>query len=240
VAEKGFVFLALDYSQIEMRVLAALADDEIMIETFRTGKDIHGAVASHVFGVPESEVTKDQRRHAKAINFGIVYGMGITALQQALGGTRAEAEEFHSNYFIKFPKILNYLENIKRSASKNGYTETFFGRRRYFPGFSSHIPYVRAMAERMAMNAPLQGTAADIVKLAMIKVDTAISEKKMENEIRMLLQVHDELIFEVREDAAEKAIPLLKQAMEHACEFAVPLLVEVARGEKWGEMKRLV
>jgi DNA polymerase-1 len=135
---------------------------------------------------------------------------------------------------------LNYLENIKRSASKNGYTETFFGRRRYFPGFSSHIPYVRAMAESMAMNAPLQGTAADIVKLAMIKVDTAISEKKMENEIRMLLQVHDELIFEVREDAAEKAIPLLKQAMEHACEFAVPLLVEVARGEKWGEMKRLV
>jgi DNA polymerase-1 len=239
VAEDGFLFASLDYSQIEMRVLAALSEDEILTDTFRTGKDIHASVASHVFGVPEAEVTKDQRRKAKVINFGIIYGMGVTALQQNLGGTRAEAEEFYKNYFEKFPKISSYFENVKKEASRNGYTETLFGRRRYFPGFESHIPYVRAMAERMAMNAPIQGTAADIVKFAMIQTHKELTEKNFIKDARMLLQVHDELIFEIKEDAWNTVVPIIQNAMEHACEIAVPLIVSVAQGRKWGELTKI-
>ena len=239
VAEDGYMFASLDYSQIEMRVLAALSEDEIMIETFREGKDIHSAVAMHVFGVSESEVTKDMRRRAKVINFGIIYGMGITTLQKNLGGTRAEAEEFHKNYFEKFPKIASYFEKVKKDAVKLGYTETLFGRRRYFPGLESNIPYVKAMAERMAMNAPLQGTAADIMKLAMIQVHQKLSEKHFTNDVRMLLPVHDELIFEIKEEAFTTDIPIIKKAMEHACELAVPLIVSVASGKRWGSMEKM-
>jgi len=238
VAKKGSTLLSIDYSQIEMRVLAALSGDPVLVETFRTGKDVHSAVAAHVFGVSEDQVTKEMRRRAKVINFGIIYGMGVTALQGNLGGTRAEAEEFHANYFIKFPKIAEYFDEIKRFASKNGYTETLFGRRRYFPGFSSHIPYVRAMAERMAMNAPLQGTAADIMKLAMISVEKTIVGKKMEETVKMLLQVHDELIFEVNEDVLDHAIPILKKAMEETCALSVPLIVESATGKRWGSLEK--
>ncbi|MFA6565439.1 MAG: DNA polymerase [Candidatus Paceibacterota bacterium] len=239
VAEDGFLFASLDYSQIEMRVLAALSEDEILTNVFRTGKDIHSAVAMHVFGVPEDEVTKEMRRRAKVINFGIIYGMGVTALQKNLGGTRAEAEEFHKNYFEKFPKIASYFETIKKDALNSGYTETLFGRRRYFPGLGSHIPYVRAMAERMAMNAPLQGTAADIMKLAMIKTYNTLKEQNFTNHARMLLQVHDELIFEVKEDAWNTVVPIIEDATEHACEIAVPLVVSVARGKRWGELTKV-
>ncbi len=238
VAEDGYTFASLDYSQIEMRVLAALSDDEIMIETFREGKDIHSAVAMHVFGVSESDVTKDMRRRAKVINFGIIYGMGITTLQKNLGGTRAEAEEFHKNYFEKFPKIASYFEKVKKDAVKLGYTETLFGRRRYFPGLESHIPYVKAMAERMAMNAPLQGTAADIMKLAMIQVYQEISKKDLSKNTRMLLQVHDELIFEIKKEDIDTVIPVVKKAMENACELSVPLIVSVATGKNWGSMEK--
>ena len=239
VTEDGYMFASLDYSQIEMRVLAALSEDEIMIGTFREGKDIHSAVAMHVFGVSESEVTKDMRRRAKVINFGIIYGMGITALQQNLGGTRAEAEEFHKNYFEKFPKIASYFETVKKDAVRLGYTETLFGRRRYFPGLGSHIPYVKAMAERMAMNAPLQGTAADIMKLAMIKSHQELAEKDFTKVTRMLLQVHDELIFEIKENAFNTVIPVIKEAMEHACELSIPLTVSVASGKRWGSMEKM-
>lgn len=235
VTEKGNVLVAVDYSQIEMRVLAEMSGDETLLETFNEGKDVHASVASRVFGVPESDVTKDMRRKAKVINFGIIYGMGITALQGNLGGTRAEAQEFYDNYFAKFPKIGGYFEKVKREAAKKGYTETLFGRRRYFPGFSSSLPYVRAMAERMAMNAPLQGTAADIMKLAMIQVDKAISENK---EASMLLQVHDELIFEVKKNEVDRIVPLIKTAMERVGNLSVPLVVEASVGEKWGEMKK--
>lgn len=237
VAEKGNILVAVDYSQIEMRILAELSQDEILLETFRSGKDVHASVASRVFGVPENEVTKDMRRKAKVINFGIIYGMGVTALQGNLGGTRAEAQEFYDNYFMKFPKIAGYFEKVKREAAKIGYTETLFGRRRYFPGFGSSMPFVRAMAERMAMNAPIQGTAADVVKLAMIQVDTAISQNES---ISLLLQVHDELIFEIKKDAVDGAIPLIKNAMENVGKLSVPLVVDVSIGEKWGEMKKMV
>ncbi|MCX6735646.1 MAG: DNA polymerase [Candidatus Parcubacteria bacterium] len=238
VAEDGYTFASLDYSQIEMRVLAALSDDEIMIETFREGKDIHSAVAMHVFGVSESDVTKDMRRRAKVINFGIIYGMGITTLQKNLGGTRAEAEEFHKNYFEKFPKIASYFEKVKKDAVKLGYTETLFGRRRYFPGLESHIPYVKAMAERMAMNAPLQGTAADIMKLAMIQAHNEVLKNNTGEKARMLLQVHDELIFEIKKEDIDTVIPVVKKAMENACELSVPLIVSVATGKNWGSMDK--
>jgi len=239
IAKDGYLFASLDYSQIEMRVLAALSEDEILMDTFRTGKDIHASVAAHVFGIPEADVTKDMRRKAKVINFGIIYGMGVTALQKNLGGTRAEAEEFYNNYFEKFPKISSYFENVKKNASQTGYTETLFGRRRYFPGFESHIPYVRAMAERMAMNAPIQGTAADIVKFAMIRVQKEIAEKNFMNHARMLLQVHDELIFEIKEDAWNTVVPIIQDAMEHSCELSVPLIVSVAKGKSWGELEKM-
>jgi DNA polymerase-1 len=235
VSEKGNLLVAVDYSQIEMRILAELSQDEILLETFRSGKDVHASVASRVFGVPENEVSKDMRRKAKVINFGIIYGMGVTALQGNLGGTRAEAQEFYDNYFAKFPKIAGYFEKVKHEAAKIGYTETLFGRRRYFPGFGSSMPFVRAMAERMAMNAPIQGTAADVVKLAMIQVDKAISGNE---NISILLQVHDELIFEIKKDAVESAIPLIKNAMENVGKLSVPLVVDVSVGEKWGEMKK--
>jgi DNA polymerase-1 len=235
VSEKGNLLVAVDYSQIEMRILAELSQDEILLETFRSGKDVHASVASRVFGVPENEVSKDMRRKAKVINFGIIYGMGVTALQGNLGGTRAEAQEFYDNYFVKFPKIAGYFEKVKREAAKIGYTETLFGRRRYFPGFGSSMPFVRAMAERMAMNAPIQGTAADVVKLAMIQVDKAISGN---DSVSMLLQVHDELIFEIKKDAVEGAIPLIKNAMENVGKLSVPLVADVSVGEKWGEMKK--
>jgi DNA polymerase-1 len=239
IAEDGFLFASLDYSQIEMRVLASLSEDAILIDTFKTGKDIHASVASHVFGIPEVEVTKDQRRKAKVINFGIIYGMGVNSLQKNLGGTHAEAEEFYHNYFEKFPKISSYFENVKKEAGRNGYTETLFGRRRYFPGFESHIPYVRAMAERMAMNAPIQGTAADIVKFAMIKTHKELTEKNYTKDAKMLLQVHDELIFEIKEDAWNTVVPIIQNAMEHACEIAVPLIVSVAQGRKWGSLEKI-
>jgi len=239
VVEDGYIFASLDYSQIEMRVLAALSEDEIMIDAFLTGKDIHASVASHVFGVPEADVTKDMRRRAKVVNFGIIYGMGITSLQHNLGGTRAEAEEFHKNYFEKFPKIASYFEKVKKDAAHLKYTETLFGRRRYFPGLESHIPYVKAMAERMAMNAPLQGTAADIMKLAMIKVHNELSEKNFTHCVRMLLQMHDELIFEIKEDSWNTAIPIIKDAMEHACELSVPLTVGISKGKKWGSLEKI-
>jgi DNA polymerase-1 len=235
VADAESTLVAVDYSQIEMRILAELSKDEILLETFRSGKDVHASVASRVFDVPESEVSKDMRRKAKVINFGIIYGMGVTALQGNLGGTRAEAQEFYDNYFLKFPKIGGYFEKVKREAAQKGYTETLFGRRRYFPGFGSSLPYVRAMAERMAMNAPLQGTAADIIKLAMIQVDKTLSGNTA---VSLLLQVHDELIFEIKKDAVEAAIPAIKKAMENVGELSVPLAVDVSVGEKWGELKK--
>ncbi len=236
VADAGSMLVAADYSQIEMRILAEASEDEILIETFRSGKDVHASVASRVFGVPESEVTKDMRRRAKVINFGIIYGMGVSALQINLGGTRAEAQEFHDNYFLKFPHIARYFEKVKSEAAKHGFTETLFGRRRYFPGLGSSLPFVRAMSERMAMNAPLQGTAADVMKLAMIQVDKAISGNSA---VSMLLQIHDELIFEIKKDAVEVAIPLIKNAMENIGKLSVPLVVDISVGERWGEMRKL-
>ncbi len=234
VASPGCVFATFDYSQIEMRALAELSGDEKLRAVFQNGEDVHSAVASHVFGVAPEEVNKEMRRKAKVINFGIIYGMGVNALRANLGGTQKEAQEFYDNYFLKFPTIGEYFENVKREARKKGYTETLFGRRRYFPEIKSSLPFMRAGAERMAMNAPLQGTAADIVKLAMIKTDQEIQSEKMTESIFLLLQIHDELLFEVKKEAVEVAVPLLKNAMESAAKLSIPLVVNASTGQSWG------
>ncbi|MHB1118271.1 MAG: DNA polymerase [Minisyncoccota bacterium] len=237
VAPKGSMLLALDYSQIEMRVLAALSGDERLIEIFRTDVDVHTSVASRVFKVLEKDVTAEMRRKAKVINFGIVYGMGVNALKDNLGSTRAEAQEFYDNYFLTFPKVARYFEEVKSRAKKDGFTTTYFGRRRFFAGLKSPIPYIRAGAERMAMNAPLQGTAADIIKIAMQKAHEELAEAKLLDKTHLLLQIHDELLFEVEESVGKKAREVIEHAMEHAAEFPVPITVSVYQGPRWGTME---
>lgn len=237
VAPKGSILLACDYSQIEMRVLAALSGDQHLIDVFKTGIDVHTSVASRVFNVDQKDVTAEMRRRAKVINFGIVYGMGVNALKDNLGSTRAEAQQFYDNYFLTFPKIASYFEEVKSCAKKDGYTTTYFGRRRFFAGLKSAIPFVRASAERMAMNAPLQGTAADIIKIAMKKAHDDLSALGLLGETHLLLQIHDELLYEVKEGAAEKARLVIEHAMEHAVEFPVPVTVSVSQGPRWGTME---
>ncbi len=237
VAEKGFYLASFDYSQIEMRILAATSGDPNLIKAFRDGRDIHASVAAKVFGVSEKDVTKEMRRKAKVINFGIIYGMGVNALRANLGGTRAEAEEFYENYFRKLPKIASYFEKVKREAAKNGFTETFFGRKRYFEGLKSSIDYVRAQAERMALNAPLQGTAADIIKLAMVKVDGKLKGAKLDDKVFLILQIHDELLYEIKDEAVGEAEKIIKETMEDFKDLEVPLVVNVSRGRRWGELK---
>ena len=185
------------------------------------------------------------RRRAKVINFGILYGMGVSALQQNLGGERREAQIFYDNYFAQFPTIAGYLQSVKDFAKANGYTETLFGRRRYFPGIKSHISFIKAMAERMAINAPIQGTAtADIIKIGMKRASDSIKDAGFENDVYLVMQVHDELVYEIKEEVLDKVIPLIKNAMENAIplEFlskleSVPLLVSSGYGRNFGELK---
>jgi DNA polymerase-1 len=243
VAPKGRRLLAFDYSQMELRLAAIFSGDEKLLESFRSGKDIHSSVASLVFGVPENEITKLMRVKAKTINFGILYGMGVVALQKNLKTDRKEAQKFYDDYFETFTTLANYLEQTKADARIKGYTETLFGRRRYFEGIKSSLPFIRAQAERMAINAPIQGTLADIVKLAMVRVAKWIEENKLNGKIDLLLQIHDELIFEVDEDEIEKLAPQIKEIMEDVLteeqKKGVPIIVEGACGQSWGEMKGL-
>ncbi len=242
IAPKGKVLMSFDYSQIEMRVLAMLSGDSGLAEIFRSGSDIHTSVASRVFKIDPGAVTKEMRRKAKVINFGIIYGMGVNALKQNLGSTREEAQEFYDQYFVTFPAIALYFENVKKDATKKGYTETLFGRRRLFPNLRSKIPFMKAMAERMAMNAPLQGTAADFVKIAMIRSDEAIRSAKLEKQIELILQVHDELIFEVSDDETtlKKAEEIIVKAMTGVAVGtkgeSIPLTVDMAKGMRWGSL----
>ncbi|MEK7662239.1 MAG: DNA polymerase, partial [Patescibacteria group bacterium] len=243
IAAPGHLLISLDYSQIELRVAAMLSGDKNLTQIFKEGKDVHSAVASRVFHVAQSEVTSEMRRQAKIINFGIVYGMGVTALQENLGGTRVEAQEFYDNYMKEFKDLADYIEEVKKFAGKNGYTETLFGRRRQFSAIRSSIPYVRAMAERMAGNAPLQGTAADIIKIAIKLADTDLREAGIHSKTHLLLQIHDELIYEVEEGVLGAAEAAIKSAMESVLsrsfikeKIGVPLSVNVAAGSRWGEI----
>jgi len=237
VAPSGSTLLAFDYSQIEMRVLAALSEDEHLIEVFRAGADVHTSVAARVFNVEEKDVTLEMRRRAKVINFGIVYGMGVNALKDNLGSTRAEAQEFYDNYFITFPKIAKYFEEVKSQAKKDGFTTTYFGRHRFFAGLKSSVPFIRASAERMAMNAPLQGTAADIIKIAMKRAYDGLEKAGLLSRGHLLLQIHDELLYEAEEDVADKVRVIVEEAMEKAVEFPVPITVSVMRGTRFGSME---
>ena len=246
IAEKGFKLLAFDYSQIELRIAAVLSGDKGLVEIFKSGRDVHTEVAARVFKVPVEKVDKEMRRKAKVINFGILYGMGVNALRTNLGKdtSREEAQLFYNEYFNTFTGLADYLNKVKAEASRNGFTETMFGRRRYFEGFKSKLPFIRASAERMAINAPIQGTQADIIKLAMIEIHKLILKEKLEDEVRMLLQVHDELIFEVKEKTVgENIFDKIKNIMQNILPVektqGVPIIVHEALGVNWGEMKDL-
>ena len=241
IAEKGFKLVALDYSQMELRIAAFLSGDEKLIDIFKKGEDVHTSVASFVFKVPTDKVTKEMRRQAKVINFGIMYGMGVMALKQNLGTSRDEAQQFLNQYFETFSGLATYLDKVKAETARRGYTETFFGRRRYFEGINSKIPFIRAAAERMAINAPIQGTEADVVKLAAIKIDEYVKKNKLENEVFHLMQVHDELIYEIKEELVSKIMPDLEKIMESVIDprdiQGVTLRAEAGTGNNWGELK---
>jgi DNA polymerase-1 len=225
--------MSADYSQIELRVIAALSNDESMIGAFREGVDIHRATAAKVFHVGLDEVTKDQRSAAKAVNFGIIYGQSAFGLAQNLGISRTEAKQIIDSYFAQYPMIKTYMEQAVKNARENGYVETIMQRRRYLPDINSANAVVRGFAERNAINAPIQGSAADIVKLAMVAVDKAMSEAGVQS--KMLLQVHDELVFDVHKDEHEIMQQLVKQAMEGAVQLAVPMEVEMELADNWLE-----
>lgn len=244
VAREGYTLVACDYSQIELRVAAILSGDEKLVAVFKEGGDIHSAVASEVFEVPEQEVDKEMRRKAKVINFGIMYGMGVNALKANLETSQAEAREFLNKYFERFSGLAKYIEEVKRSAHDLGYTKTLFGRRRYVAGLNSSVPYIRAGAERAAVNAPIQGTAADIIKRAAVLVRSFLQEEKKEDEAFLLLQVHDELVFEVLDDLYQDFIHNAKAIMESVLVKEgykeVPLEVNVEKGKSWGKMDRFL
>jgi DNA polymerase I len=243
ISPKKRKLVAMDYSQIELRISAFLSKDKKLIDIFRNGKDVHSAVASEVFRVNESEVTKEMRRQAKVINFGILYGMGVTALQANLGTDRKTAQEFLNAYFEKFDGLAKYLEKSKQEASELGYTKTFFGRRRYFEGIKSKIPFIRASAERMAINAPIQGTSADIIKIAMKKIDDYLTHGDNSKNANLIMQIHDELIYEVDEsfvsDFSKNAKDIMENTIDKKGILDVPIVVNVSVGDNWGEMEGL-
>ena len=245
MAEDGFKIVSLDYSQIELRIAAFLSGDEKLIEIFKNGEDVHRGVASRVFGVKEHEVTPDMRRRAKVINFGILYGMGVNALRTNLGPetSRLEAQEFLNAYFNTFTRLAEYLEETKVFARKHGYTETFFGRKRHFSGINSSLPFIRAQAERMAINAPIQGTSADIIRIAMIRIDSLLTKDLLKDEVRMIMQVHDELVFEIKDEKVAEFVPLIAACMEDVLDGevtkGVPLRAEAKVGKNWEELEAI-
>ena len=233
VAPKGYQLLAADYSQIELRIMAHLAKDESLLDAFRHGRDVHKATAAEVFGVPLDEVSSDQRRSAKAINFGLIYGMSAFGLAKQIGCDRKQAQAYIDVYFHRYPGVLAYMERTREQAAEQGYVETLFGRRLYLPDIHAKNQGLRKAAERTAINAPMQGTAADIIKRAMVAVDNWLSESALD--AKVILQVHDELVLEVREDLVDQVSERIKALMSAAAELDVPLLVEVGVGNNWDE-----
>ena len=227
------VIVSADYSQIELRIMAHLSCDSHLIEAFRAGEDIHAMTASKIFAVPIGEVTSEQRRIAKTANFGIMYGISAFGLAQRLRISRSEAKQIIDDYFTHFPSISCFIEDTLAGARENGYVETVFGRRRYIPDINSHNATVRALAERNAVNAPIQGTAADIIKIAMINVDRRLTEENLRS--RMVLQIHDELLFDAFEDEAERLKKIVVEEMENVTKLSVPLTVECNEGKNWLE-----
>lgn len=247
VSRPGKVFIAFDYSQIDLRSAAILSGDKALLEIFTTGADVHTSVAMRVFGVGEKDITPQMRRAAKAINFGIVYGMGVSALRENIGGERKEAQEFYDTYKESFSTLMTYLERVKLDARKNGYTETLFGRRRPMPLLKSSLPFIRAQGERMAINAPIQGTTADIMRFALLDVYTILKEKNLLGKAELVLQIHDEIILEVDEKEIDSVSDIVKKTMEeiltkHKDMFVlhadlIPLKVSTKLGKTLGDLQ---
>ena len=235
VPRPGWVFVDADYSQIELRVLAHIAEDPLMQEAFRTGRDIHTATAAQVFGVPPEEVTPLQRRHAKAVNFGIVYGISEFSLAEDIGVSRYEAKAYIDSYLDRYAGVRAYMREIVAEAKDRGYVTTLFGRRRYIPELKSSNYNIRQGAERIALNTPIQGTAADLIKLAMVRVDRALEEAGLQ--AKLILQVHDELIVECPPEEAEQVRAIVTGQMESVAQLSVPLVAEAKVGRSWYEAK---
>ncbi|PAU86773.1 DNA polymerase I [Pseudomonas sp. WN033] len=233
IAPPGYKLVAADYSQIELRIMAHLAQDAGLLDAFRHDRDVHKATAAEVFGVALDEVSSEQRRKAKAINFGLIYGMSAFGLAKQIDVERKQAQDYIDRYFARYPGVLKYMESTRAQASEQGFVETLFGRRLYLPEIHSKNQAMRKGAERTAINAPMQGTAADIIKRAMIAVDAWLSESQLD--ARMIMQVHDELVLEVREDQVEALSEGLRRHMGAAAELDVPLVVEVGVGDNWDQ-----
>jgi DNA polymerase-1 len=244
IAEDGYSLVVLDYAQVELRLAAVFSQDVAMLDAFNNGKDIHTVVAAKIFHVPESEVTKNQRRSAKTINFGILYGMGVNALREGLGSSRVEAQEFYDAYYKEFATLANYLESVKAFARENGFTQTLFGRKRIFNSIKSPLPFLRAQAERMAINAPIQGTQADMTKLAMIAINSLVQKKYNDTDVKIVLQVHDELVYEVKDEITSQfladAVSVMSGVVPESL-FAgrIPVKFDVSGGiaKDWGSVK---
>lgn len=235
IAGPGYALVSFDYSQIELRVAAHMADDAKMIAAFRAGQDIHRITASEIYNVSLDEVTAELRRAAKTLNFGVLYGMGASAFAESAGMSRDEAGRFIDEYFHDFAGIREYIEKTKQFARERGFVESLFGRRRYIADINASNPRLRSEAERMAVNMPIQATATgDIIKMAMIAVDAWVRKEKLENDARLLLQVHDELVFEIKKERVAEIAPKIKKIMEEAAELKVPLVVDVKSGPNWG------
>ncbi len=237
IADKGNILLSADYSQIELRIVARLAHDTNMMEIFQHGADIHTSTAAYILGVEPDKITRDQRRSAKEVNFGVLYGMGPWGLAERTGISREEARNFINRYFDAFPGVARWIEDTKNEAREYGYVTTLLGRKRRLPEINSGVQQIRAAAERMAVNLPTQGTAADLMKLAMIKIAAKLLETSKDSQ--MILQVHDELVFEVPEGDVKKVAKMVKQEMENALKLSVPIVVELKQGKNWGEMEVL-
>jgi DNA polymerase-1 len=237
VVEEGFELVSCDYSQIELRIAASIAGDEKMITAFKAGEDIHSRTASEIFNTSIKEVNEEMRRQAKVLNFGVLYGMGVRGFMEAAGVSKERARQFIDEYFHDFHGIAEYIKNIKEEAARNSFVKTLTGRRRLLPEIHSENQMLKSQAERMAINMPIQGTAADIMKLAMIEISKWLKENKLEEDIRMLLQVHDELIFEVKKDKLTE-FSKIKDIMERAMKLEVPLKVDIKVGPNWSEMQK--
>ena len=231
IAPQGRVLLAADYSQIELRLMAHFSQDEALVDAFNHGQDVHRRTAAEVLGVALEDVTSDQRRQAKAVNFGLLYGMSEFGLTRQLGFSREESRGYIAKYFQRYPGVLDYMERTRQIAREQGFVETILGRRLYTPDIMASNKMIKQAAERAAINAPLQGSAADIIKMAMIAVDRMLPKAQA----KMLLQVHDELVFEVDESIADELALKLADVMQSVLQISVPLLVEVGKGRNWDE-----
>jgi len=233
VPEPGYVLLSADYSQIELRLLAHLSQDPVLIESFQRGQDVHTRTAAELFQVPVEAVSADQRRRAKTINFGIIYGMGALRLARSLDIPTKTAQAYITQYFARYGGIESYMDGVRMEARARGYVTTLQGRRRYVPDLQSKNTQLAAAAERMAVNTPIQGTAADLIKMAMVSIDQRLTQEKLRT--RMLLQVHDELLFEVPEKEVERVKKLVRELMEGVMSLRVPLQVDLGTGKNWAE-----